>query len=72
MMSSRNIQLILLGAAGFIAGTIMIYFTSFDPQSAYAGYALALHVGGLAVASIGINDEAKKTRKDMRKDRSTK
>ena len=71
-MSSRNIQLILLGAAGFIAGTIMIYFTSFDPQSAYAGYALALHVGGLAVASIGINDEAKKTRKDMRKDRSTK
>lgn len=71
-MSNRNIQLIIFGAAGFIAGTIMIYFTSFDPQSAYAGYALALHVGGLAVASIGINDETKKARKDMRKDRSTK
>ena len=72
MRGNRNIQLMVFGAAGFIAGTIMIYFTSFDPQSAYAGYALALHVGGLAVASIGINDEAKKTRKDMRKDRSTK
>lgn len=71
-MSSRNIQLILLGAAGFIAGTIMLYFTSFDPQSAYAGYALALHFGGLAVASIGLSDETKKARKDMRKDRSTK
>ena len=71
-MSSRNIQLMLLGAAGFIAGTIMLYFTSFDPQSAYAGYALALHFGGLAVASIGLSDETKKARKDMRKDRSTK
>ena len=71
-MSSRNIQLILFGAAGFIAGTIMLYFTSFDPQSAYAGYALALHFGGLAVASIGLSDETKKARKDMRKDRSTK
>ena len=71
-MSSRNIQLILLGAAGFIAGTIMLYFTSFDPQSAYAGYALALHFGGLAVASIGLSDETKKARKDMRKDRTEK
>lgn len=71
-MSNRNIQLALFGAAGFIAGTIMIYFTSFDPQSAYAGYALALHFGGLAVASIGLSDETKKARKDMRKDRSTK
>ena len=71
-MSSRNIQLMLFGAAGFLAGTIMLYFTSFDPQSAYAGYALALHVGGLAVASIGLSDETKKARKDMRKDRSTK
>lgn len=66
-MSSRNIQLVLFGAAGFIAGTIMIYFTSFDPQSAYAGYALALHVGGLAVAGIGINDESKQARKDRRR-----
>lgn len=65
-MSSRNIQLILLGAAGFLAGTIMLYFTSFDPQSAYAGYALALHVGGLAVASIGINDEVKDTRRNKK------
>lgn len=71
-MSSRNIQLMLFGAAGFLAGTIMLYFTSFDPQSAYAGYALALHFGGLAVASIGLGDETKKARKDMRKDRSTK
>lgn len=71
-MSNRNIQLIMFGAAGFLAGTIMLYFTSFDPQSAYAGYALALHVGGLAVASIGLSDETKKARKDMRKDRSTK
>lgn len=65
-MSSRNIQLIMFGAAGFIAGTIMIYCTSFDPQSAYAGYALALHVGGLAVASIGINDEVKDTRRNKK------
>ncbi len=65
-MSNRNIQLIIFGAAGFIAGTIMIYFTSFDPQSAYAGYALALHVGGLAVASIGINDEVKDTRRNKK------
>ncbi|MBS6101017.1 MULTISPECIES: hypothetical protein [Actinomycetaceae] len=71
-MSNRNIQLIMFGAAGFLAGTIMLYFTSFDPQSAYAGYALALHFGGLAVASIGLSDETKKARKDMRKDRSTK
>ena len=71
-MSSRNIQLMLFGAAGFIAGTLMLYFTSFDPQSAYAGYALALHFSGLAVASIGLSDETKKARKDMRKDRSTK
>lgn len=54
----------MFGAAGFIAATIMIYCTSFDPQSAYAGYAFALHFGGLAVASIGINDEAKRARKD--------
>ncbi|MDU4287458.1 MAG: hypothetical protein E7I43_07240 [Actinomyces sp.] len=65
-MSRRNIQLIMFGAAGFIAGTIMIYFTSFDPQSAYAGYALALHVGGLAVASIGINDEVKDNRRNKK------
>lgn len=65
-MSSRNIQLVLFGAAGFIAGTIMLYFTSFDPQSAYAGYALALHLGGLAVASIGINDEVKNTRRNRK------
>lgn len=56
----------MFGAAGFIAGTIMIYFTSFDPQSAYAGYALALHIGGLAVASIGINDEVKDTRRNKK------
>lgn len=65
-MSNRNIQLIIFGAVGFIAGTIMIYFTSFDPKSAYAGYALALHVGGLAVASIGINDEVKNTRRNKK------
>lgn len=66
-MSRRNIQLIMFGAAGFIAGTIMIYFTSFDPQSAYAGYALASHMGGLAIAGIGINDETKQSRKDRSK-----
>ncbi|MDK8350399.1 hypothetical protein QP786_00260 [Gleimia europaea] len=69
-MSNRNIQLIMFGAAGFLAGTIMLYFTSFDPQSAYAGYALALHLGGLAVASIGINDETQRARRAARKDRS--
>lgn len=66
MRDNRNIQLVMFGAAGFIAGTIMIYFTSFDPQSAYAGYALALHIGGLAVASIGINDEVKDTRRNKK------
>ncbi len=71
-MSSRNIQLILFGVAGFFVGTIMLYFTSFDPQSAYAGYAVALHLGGLAVASIGINDEAKRARRTTRKDRDRK
>jgi hypothetical protein len=71
-MSSRNIQLMLFGAAGFLAGTIMLYFTSFDPDSAYAGYAVALHFGGLAVASIGISDEAKRARRTTRKDRDRK
>ena len=71
-MSSRNIQLILFGTIGFIAGTIMLYFTSFDPDSAYAGYAVALHLGGLAVAGIGINDEAKRARRTTRKDRDRK
>lgn len=71
-MNRRNVQLIMFGAAGFIAGTIMIYFTSFDPQSAYAGYALALHLGGLAVAGIGINDETQRARRTARKDRNRK
>ena len=64
MMQPRNIHLILTGAVFFLIGTIMIYCTSFDPQSAYAGYALASHMGGLAIASIGINDETKQSRKD--------
>lgn len=63
-MQPRNIHLILTGAVFFLAGTIMLYFTSFDPQSAYAGYALASHLGGLAIASIGINDHYKQARKD--------
>jgi hypothetical protein len=50
----------------------MLYFTSFDPDSAYAGYAVALHFGGLAVASIGISDEAKRARRTTRKDRDRK
>ncbi len=71
-MSDRNIQLMLFGAAGFIAGTIMLYFTSFNPDSAYAGYAVALHMGGLGVAGIGVNDEAKRARRTTRKDRDRK
>ena len=62
-MNSRNFQLAAVGTFFFLAGTIMLYFTSFNPDSAYAGYAVALHFGGLAVASIGINDHMKHDRK---------
>ena len=55
-----------VGGVFFLIGTVMLYFTSFEPQSAYAGYALASHVGGLAVASIGINDEVKNTRRNKK------
>ena len=55
-----------VGGVFFLIGTVMLYFTSFDPQSAYAGYALASHIGGLAVASIGINDEVKDTRRNKK------
>jgi hypothetical protein len=71
-MNSRNFQLAATGTIFFLAGTIMLYFTSFDPDSAYAGYAVALHFGGLAVASIGISDEAKRARRTTRKDRDRK
>ena len=65
-MNSRNFQLAATGTIFFLAGTIMLYFTSFNPDSAYAGYAVALHFGGLAVASIGINDEVKNTRRNRK------
>lgn len=55
-----------VGGVFFLIGTVMLYFTSFEPQSAYAGYALASHIGGLAVASIGINDEVKDTRRNKK------
>lgn len=71
-MNPRNFQLAATGTIFFLAGTIMLYFTSFNPDSAYAGYAVALHFGGLAVASIGINDEAKRVRRTTRKDRNRK
>ena len=71
-MNSRNFQLAAVGTIFFLAGTVMLYFTSFNPDSAYAGYAVALHFGGLAVAGIGINDEAKRARRDLRKDRDRK
>ena len=64
MMQPRNIRLVLAGAVFFLIGTIMLYCTTFDPQSAYAGYALASHIGGLAIASIAINDETRQSRKD--------
>lgn len=65
-MRGRNAQLMFVGGVFFLIGTVMLYFTSFEPQSAYAGYALASHVGGLAVASIGINDEVKDTRRNKK------
>lgn len=65
-MRGRNAQLMFVGGVFFLIGTVMLYFTSFEPQSAYAGYALASHVGGLAVASIGINDEVKNTRRNKK------
>lgn len=65
-MRGRNAQLMFVGGVFFLIGTVMLYFTSFDPQSAYAGYALASHIGGLAVASIGINDEVKDTRRNKK------
>lgn len=65
-MRGRNAQLMFVGGVFFLIGTVMLYFTSFEPQSAYAGYALASHIGGLAVASIGINDEVKDTRRNKK------
>lgn len=65
-MTGRNAQLMFVGGVFFLIGTVMLYFTSFEPQSAYAGYALASHIGGLAVASIGINDEVKDTRRNKK------
>ena len=65
-MRGRNAQLMFVGGVYFLIGTVMLYFTSFEPQSAYAGYALASHIGGLAVASIGINDEVKDTRRNKK------
>lgn len=65
-MRGRNAQLMFVGGVFFLIGTVMLYFTSFEPQSAYAGYALASHIGGLAVASIGINDEVKNTRRNRK------
>lgn len=64
-MNSRNLHLITVGTIAFLAGTVMLYFTSFDPDSAWAGYALASHLGGLAITSIGINDETKQSRKQQ-------
>lgn len=64
-MNPRNFQLAAVGTIFFLAGTIMIYCTSFEPDSAYAGYALAMHFGGLAIASIGINDHYKQARKQQ-------
>lgn len=66
-MNPRNFQLAAVGTIFFLAGTVMLYFTSFNPDSAYAGYAVALHFGGLAITSIGINDETKQSRKDRTK-----
>jgi hypothetical protein len=68
-MLPRNKRLILTGTTALVVGFAMLFCTSYDPDSAWAGYALASTLGGLAIASIGINDEAKRTRRATRKDR---
>ena len=63
-MRPRNKHLILTGTTALVVGFVMLFCTSYDPDSAWAGYALASTLGGLAITSIGINDETKQSRKD--------
>lgn len=63
-MQPRNKHLILTGTTALVVGFVMLFCTSYDPDSAWAGYALASTLGGLAITSIGINDETRQSRKD--------
>ncbi len=63
-MQPRNKKLITFGVASILIGFVMLFCTSYDPDSAWAGYALASTLGGLAITSIGINDETRQSRKD--------
>jgi hypothetical protein len=64
-MQPRNKKLITFGVASILIGFVMLFCTSYDPNSAWAGYALASTLGGLAITSIGINDETKQARKQQ-------
>lgn len=63
-MQPRNKKLITFGVASILIGFVMLFCTSYDPDSAWAGYALASTLGGLAITSIGINDETRQSQKD--------